>query len=91
MQAITKDIVAVFFSKGGEKTGAKIGKGITFAYVEKSGTWLRLPNNLWVNAGATWQYIKLLDNAPDLPPPNPTPRRILFSSVDTLTRSVWIM
>lgn len=74
MQALTKDIVAVFDAKQGEKTGAKIAKGFTFDYVEQSGTWLRLPDNTWVNRGASGQYITLLSSPPPPPvDPPPTP------------------
>lgn len=75
MQAQTKDIVAIFDAKQGEKTGAKIPEGAIFEYVEQSGTWLRLPDNTWVNRGASGQYITLLSSTPtppDDPPPDPS-------------------
>lgn len=70
-QAQTKDIIAVFYTRQGEKTGARIAKGVIFDYVEQVGTWLRLPNNLWVGGGSNWQYIKLLGPSTTPPPPVP--------------------
>lgn len=72
MKAITKDIISVFNAKQGDKTGEKISSGVTFDYVEKNMTWLKLSEGRWVNAGSSWQYIELLpEPVPELPPDEP--------------------
>ena len=83
----TSGRVAVFATFQGEKTGRYIAASTQFEWTFKSGTWLQLPDNTWVNCGASAQYATIISYPSTVtppPPPPPTPQAGKFAIIKHL-------
>lgn len=80
--------VALWYTKQGAKTGRTFPAYTEFDYTAIDGTWLRLFNGQWLNAGVGWKYIRLIPTQPIDPPPSPADCwGIVNISTDTTERT----
>lgn len=68
MLAKTLTSVAVFDNLRGKKIGL-IPKGVQFEYIKKDITWLQRKDGTWVNCGAQFQYVQIINSTPPTTPP----------------------